>query len=399
MSKRVMFYSHDTFGLGHIRRTQKIANAISAEDKSILIACSSPMASSFSSRPGIEYLNLPGFVKQVSGEYLPRALNIPVEEFVGLRASLLLAAVKNFRPNILIVDKEPLGVKWELIPSLKYIKEEKLGTQMVCGFRDILDEKEKIHEEWARKGILKGLEDYYDTLLVYGEKSNFDFVKEYSLPEQMSSKVVYTGYVQPKENLEREDFPLEFPKKQPVVTFTLGGGGDGWNFIDVYLKMLEQKLVPDDLNFVLLAGPFASVPLVERAKRLEREKTNFKVLEFTNNPQGLFEKSELVISMGGYNSVVELLHMKKYPLILPRVMPREEQLIRARVFREKGLCDYIHPSELSAETLSQKIKEMVKIDRTNIPSLSTNGLENVKRFIEETLECQKSGSFSKVIPA
>lgn len=399
MSKRVMFYSHDTFGLGHIRRTQKIANAISDSEKSILIACSSPMASSFSSKPGIEYLNLPGFVKQVSGEYLPRALNIPMEEFVGLRANLLLAAVKNFRPDMLIVDKEPLGVKWELIPSLKYIREEKIGTKMVCGFRDILDEKEKIHEEWKRKGIFKGLEDYYDSLLVYGEQSNFDFVQEYGLPEKMSSKIVYTGYVQPKENFEKQDFPLEFPNNNPVVTFTLGGGGDGWNFIDIFLRMLEEKEMQDDLNFVLLTGPFASVPLVERAKRLEREKSNLKVLEFTNNPQGLFEKSKLVISMGGYNSVVELLHMKKYPLILPRVQPREEQLIRAKVFKEKGLCDFIHPIELTPASLALKIQEMVHFDRSNIPSLPTNGLDNVKKFIEETLECQKSGSFSKVIPA
>lgn len=396
---RIMFYSHDTFGLGHIRRTQKIANAISDSEKSILIACSSPMASSFSSRPGIEYLNLPGFAKQVSGEYIPRSLNISVEEFVGLRASLLLAAVKNFQPNIMIVDKEPLGVKSELIPALRYIREEKLNTKMVCGFRDILDEKEKIYEEWNRKGILKGLEDYYDSLLVYGEKSNFDFVKEYDLSESMSQKIVYTGYVQPKENIERQDFPLDFGNDNPVVTFTLGGGGDGWNFIDIYLKALENNLLPKDLNFILLTGPFASVPLVDRAKRLEREMTNFKVMEFTNNPQGLFEKSRLVISMGGYNSIVELLHMKKYPLVLPRVQPREEQLIRAKVFKAKGLCDYIHPSELTANTLSQKIIEMVKVDRENIPSLPTNGLENVKKFIEETLECQKSGPFSKVISA
>ena len=69
---RIFFYSHDTVGLGHIRRTQKIANQIAADDRSILIACASPKASAYLSEPGIEYLNLPGFTKLMTGEYVPR---------------------------------------------------------------------------------------------------------------------------------------------------------------------------------------------------------------------------------------------------------------------------------------------------------------------------------------
>jgi predicted glycosyltransferase len=104
--------------------------------------------------------------------------------------------------------------------------------------------------------------------------------------------------------------------------------------------------------------------------------------------------------MGGYNSVCELLHMRKFPLILPRVKPREEQLIRAKVFKAKGLCDYIHPNELNPESLAFKIREMVGKDRNLLPTFDTNGIENVRKIIEEKLECRgKSASFSKVIPA
>jgi predicted glycosyltransferase len=400
MSKRVMFYSHDTFGLGHIRRTQKIANAISDGQKSILIACSSPLANSFSSKPGIEYLNLPGFAKQVSGEYLPRSMNIPLEEFTALRANLLLAAVKSFRPDMLIVDKEPLGVKGELLPTLRHVRDAGMPTRLVCGFRDILDEREKIEEEWTRKGVIKALGEFYDTLLVYGEKAHFDFEREYNLPEHLGRKVIHTGYVQPKESLEKEFFALDFPRDRPVVTFTLGGGGDGWEYIDKFLTMLEERLAGDDLNFVLLMGPFANQPLVERAKRLEAARTNVRVMGFTSNSIGLFERSRLVISMGGYNSVCELLHLRKYPLILPRVTPREEQLIRARVFKARGLCDFIHPADLSPISLSVKIRELVDFDRSAVPSFETNGIDNVSQFIEETLGCRaKSGSFLKAIHA
>lgn len=309
-------------------------------------------------------------------------------------------AVQTFRPDMLIVDKEPLGVKNELLPALRHVRDSGMRTRLVCGFRDILDEREKIEEEWARKGVLKALGEFYDTLLVYGEKQHFDFEREYNLPEHLGRKVIHTGYVQPKENLEKEFFALDFPRDRPVVTFTLGGGGDGWEYIDTFLTMLEERLAGDDVNFVLLTGPFANQPIVERAKRLESVRTNVRVLNFTNNSLGLFERSRLVISMGGYNSVCELLHLRKYPLILPRVTPREEQLIRARVFKARGLCDYIHPRDLSPLSLAAKVRELVDFDRSAVPAFETNGIENVSQFIEETLGCRpKSGSFLKVIHA
>jgi predicted glycosyltransferase len=280
------------------------------------------------------------------------------------------------------------------------VKENKLSTRIVCGFRDILDEKEKISEEWTRKGALSVLDEYYDSIFVYGDEDKFDFCSEYSLPENLVKKVVYTGYIQPSSSLGKEFFPLDFQKDRPIVTFTLGGGGDGWNYIDIFLQMIESRQVGDDVNFVLLTGPFANVPLVERAKKLEAARNNFKVLEFTSNSLGLFDRSKLVISMGGYNSFCELLQMRKFPLILPRVRPREEQLIRAKVFRQLGFCDYIHPGELSPELLGRKIREMVSTEQSALPVFKADGLENVARIIEETLGCrQKSDSFSRVIPA
>jgi predicted glycosyltransferase len=87
-------------------------------------------------------------------------------------------------------------------------------------------------------------------------------------------------------------------------------------------------------------------------------------------------------------------------LILPRVTPREEQLIRARVFEARGLCDFIHPADLSPISLSVKIRELVDFDRSAVPSFETNGIDNVSQFIEETLGCRaKSGSFLKAIHA
>ena len=46
---RILLYSHDTFGLGHIRRSRTLANAITAADENTtaLILTGSPVAGRF----------------------------------------------------------------------------------------------------------------------------------------------------------------------------------------------------------------------------------------------------------------------------------------------------------------------------------------------------------------
>jgi len=48
-SPRVLIYSHDTFGLGHLRRSRAIANALvrSHPDASVVIISGSPVIGSF----------------------------------------------------------------------------------------------------------------------------------------------------------------------------------------------------------------------------------------------------------------------------------------------------------------------------------------------------------------
>lgn len=374
---RILFYSHDTFGLGHIRRTQKIANALARENRSILIACSSPVANAFTSQAGVEYCSLPGFTKRPDGEYEPRS-HLPLKDFVALRSSLLLAAAQSFRPDLFVVDKEPLGVKKELVPTLRYLKAR--GTRIVCGFRDILDEKEKLKREWERKGAMAGLEEFYDRLLVYGEREYFDFASEYGLPEAVRAKLEYTGYL--LEGGEPQAYPLEFSAERPLVTLTIGGGGDGWNFVEAYLELVERDLLPG-LNFALLAGPFAKAALVEKARTLAAGRGNFRLVDFTANARGLFQRSRLVLSMGGYNSVCELLGLGKFPLLLPRKEPREEQWIRARLLRERGLCDFIEPGQVSAGALAKKIGALAAEERR--VEFRASGLARTVEILESML--------------
>ena len=64
-SKRVLLYSHDSFGLGHVSRCRTIANALVEADQSVsvLIISGSPMIGSYEFRSGIDFVRVPGVVK------------------------------------------------------------------------------------------------------------------------------------------------------------------------------------------------------------------------------------------------------------------------------------------------------------------------------------------------
>ena len=121
---RVLIYSHDTFGLGHLRRSRAIANAIVDEwpDASVIIISGSPVIGNFDFGSGVDYIRIPGVTKLPDGDYRSLNLNVSLDEAVGLRQAIILRAAETFRPNVMIVDKEPTGFRGEVLPALEYLK-------------------------------------------------------------------------------------------------------------------------------------------------------------------------------------------------------------------------------------------------------------------------------------
>src|SRR3712207_9415316 len=65
------------------------------------------------------------------------------------------------------------------------------------------------------------------------------------------------------------------------------------------------------------------------------------VLEFVPEPALLLARADFVVAMGGYNTVCEALSFEKRALIVPRVTPRREQMVRAERLRDRGLIDVL----------------------------------------------------------
>ncbi len=354
----ILMYSHDTYGLGHIRRTMAIASQLREPNINILILTGSPIAGRFSFPEQIDFVRIPGMIKMTNEEYLPLSIKINAQHALDIRKNIITATAKTFQPHLFIVDKEPLGLKKEVLPTLQWLKRCQPNTQTILGLRDIMDDRDTVRQDWNKKGIYDILDTLYSEIWVYGNREFYDPIEEYAIPACVSCKMVFTGYIPRKVPSEsqihkaRKDQGLENGEKLIVVT--TGGGGDGYCVMDAYLTMLEREPRSLPIKTVLITGPF--MPKQDRKKVFKRaRKLGVRTYHFYRNMEKLMAAADLVVGMGGYNTICELLSLGTVPLIVPRDTPRKEQLIRARIFHRHHLVDYIPWHQCGAESMREKV--------------------------------------------
>jgi predicted glycosyltransferase len=340
----ILMYSHDTYGLGHIRRTMTIASQLRAPNVNILILTGSPIAGRFAFPEQIDFVRIPGMIKKTNEEYLPQSIKINATHALEIRKNIITATAKTFQPDMFIVDKEPLGLKKEILPTLQWLRRCRPNTRTVLGLRDIMDDGATTRSDWQKKGVYNLLENLYREIWVYGNQDLYDPVKEYAIPASVSSKMIFTGYLARKvpsnSTIQKTRREQNLGDGEKLVVVTTGGGGDGYEVMDHYLSMLEDLPSPIQFKTVMVTGPF--MPKAERKALFRRaRKLRVRTFHFYRNMEKLLAAADLVVGMGGYNTLCEILSMRIPSLIIPRETPRQEQLIRARIFRERQLVDYI----------------------------------------------------------
>jgi predicted glycosyltransferase len=330
---RILIYSHDSFGLGHLRRCRAIAHALVDRFKgvSVLILSGSPIIGSFDFLPRVDFVRIPGVVKLTNGEYQSLGLHIDLDQTMAMRAAII-------QPNLFLVDKEPLGLNGEVVRTLRMLKAR--GTALVLGLRDIMDEPALLLREWKRKKVLPALEHLYDDIWVYGLEGFADPLQGVACPAAVRAKMVYTGYLRRSVPQRKTSEPPIH--RDPYVLVTVGGGDDGMAVLDWVLAAYEQDpQLP--LRALIVTGPFMAPEqqrhFRERAERVGR----IEVLTFDTNLEILMERAVGVVAMAGYNTFCEILSLDKRAILVPRVLPRREQVMRAMRAAAIGLVHTLDP--------------------------------------------------------
>ncbi|VAW95634.1 Mlr3248 protein [hydrothermal vent metagenome] len=386
---RIALYSHDTMGMGHMRRNLMISQALSYSNlqTSILMITGARQASAAQMPPGVDCITLPSLRKESNGNYLPRSLDIPVEDLKRIRAQMIRASIAAFEPDIFIVDNVPRGALNELDATLEDIRRQN-KTSCVLGLRDVLDEPEQVKAEWHKAGNEEMIDKFYDKIWIYGDPNVYDAVHEYKMTRNISDKVSYTGYFDRRICFEqhtkhavkssRSEFNL--PDGRFVLCMA-GGGQDGAPLT----KTFARATLPEDMFGVIVTGPFMPPEMKAELHHIAASRTNLRVLEFVNKPTFLIHQADYVIAMGGYNVVSEILSFEKHALIVPRTTPRHEQRLRAERLKTLGIIDVVLPDQLTPERLSAWMENASRYPST--PSVHAqidfSGLSRLPALVNE----------------
>jgi len=377
---RFLFYSHDGLGLGHVRRNIAIATALTdAADVNVLLANGADEVDRLGVPKSVDVLKLPGVRKTAAEGYAGRHLTVPGSDVRQLRARLLEAAVEGFRPDVLVADKHPLGVNGELRPALDRLRE--LGGRAVLGLRDILDDAVAVRRDWAVHDVQGAIAANHDLVLVYGREAVHDPIAAYGL-EAMRGRARYCGYVTMPRRIV-DDLP-PFPRRsgRRVVLGTPGGGEDGFALLAALLE--ASRGAPWDA--VVVTGPQACEGDRRALAALARD-VDATLVPFVPDLCAWFPDVGAVVCMGGYNTLTEAAAAGVPTVCVPRVMPRTEQLIRARAFERLGLLQCVEPGALTPATLRAAVERALLEERKGRAERAGGllGLNGAKRAAEHLL--------------
>lgn len=343
---KVLIYSHDTYGLGHLRRCRTIAHSLVKQYKgvSILILSGSALIGRFEFKARVDFVRIPGVIKLYNGDYTSMGLHIDLEETLSIRESIIFHTANSFKPDIFIVDKEPLGLKGEVKRTLNHL--HKQGVHTVLGLRDVLDAPSLLEKEWQHKGITRSVIQQYDDIWVYGPDLMGNPLQGLPLADEIDQRGLFTGFLH-RSLPQTMTAPLDNLPSQYLLV-TPGGGGDGVEMVEWLISAYEQAEAHLPWPAIIIAGPFMNSSkrqeFEERAKRLQR----VTLLTFVNQLEHLMANAQAVVAMGGYNTFCEILSFNQRALLIPRKEPRLEQFIRAQKATEQGWTTMLDPSGLQA---------------------------------------------------
>lgn len=378
---RILMYSHDTFGLGHLRRCRTIAHALVEAFKGVhvLIISGSQIAGAFDFKARVDFVKIPSVIKLYNGEYTSIGRHIDINETIEWRTRIIRSTAESFEPDILIVDKEPLGLKRELVPTLGYLKSR--DCRLVVGLRDVLDDEDLLAAEWTKNDTLKHIERFYDDIWIYGPRGFWNPLQGLDLPRNLEERFTYTGFLRREVPHHPAKPGLDLPER--YILAMAGGGGDGGPLMRSVIR--ARAVAPEKhLPFVLVLGPFMSTDERQEMRSLAAADPDIHIFDFVNQPETLISGAAAVVGMAGYNTFCEIISFDKPAMLVPRTLPRREQLIRSVRAADLGLVDTLLPNEAeNAEVMSARLLALPDRARPSLAGSAAmlDGLQNIRKSV------------------
>lgn len=377
--KKFLMYSPDSVGLGHMRRNSAIASGIAdiLPDASTLLLVGSSAGSFFDLPKGADLIKLPSILKTGSNEWAPKALNVLPEVARNIRSHIISGAAKAFSPDVFLVDHVPAGIWDELAPALKAMRAKPGGPRLALGLRDILGAPEDIRARWSSDGTYDLIDALYDKILIYGSPDIFPACEAYGLRARFANRIEYCGFIHfGQTRLARDEARAETGAgKKPLVVMTAGGGHDAFPMMKFALEAMARRGFRKGAALTVVTGPL--MPAAMRAEiRALAAAQGAEFLVSTNKLPAYLAAADAVLTMGGYNTVMEAVSAGVPTVVIPRTGPSQEQRCRAQLFARLGLVQCVDLELGTAEELTAALDKALSAPRRKHSGLAFDGIQN-----------------------
>jgi predicted glycosyltransferase len=377
--RRVLFYSHNGVGLGHLQRQLDLARGFRARhpESAVLLVTGSHAASMFEFPEGIDFVKLPSLAMvDRYRNWRPRDLPLPIDDVVRLRTEILEQTVERFAPELLVADFMPAGPYGELLPALDAL--ERVGGCAVAGFRDVIDDPAFVRDLWEETDVYDTLERSYDAICVYGDPLTVDFARAYGLDDDLHSRLHYCGYLGRPPRREAEAVGRE----RPFVLASCGGGADGFPLLEAFVSAAAELRRELGGTWLAVSGPL--MPYADHLRLgLLGEAHGVSVERFVPELRAQAALADCVIAMPGYNTVCDILSHGLRAVVVPRNGPSREQSLRAARLQEWGLARVVTRDQLDGAELALAVREALAADAPPAAPVPLDGIERALDVFDE----------------
>ena len=357
MTGSVLLYVQHLLGIGHLRRSLRIVEALVREGIRVTLISGGEPFSSLACTSAESVVQLPPIRALDAGfKVLVDEIGRPIDdELRTARRSALLAAFADEQPDAVLIEAFPFGrraFRFELDGLIEAARAQRPPPLILCSLRDIVVLP---NDPRRPKEIVDRVRNDFDFVLVHGDPAFIPLEDSFPLASEVSDRLIYTGYVAEAHEAGDAAASDETAGADEVVV-SVGGGAVGGALLSTAIETRRQGCLAN-LRWRLLAGPnlpepeFAAIAGLPEGVVLERYRPDF--------PQ-MLGRCRVSVSQAGYNTVLDILAARAAAVVVPFASGREtEQSLRAERLAERGILELLPENQLSPERLASAIDRAV----------------------------------------
>jgi len=371
---RIMFYVQYLLGIGHVRRSSLIVQALCEQGAHVDVIFGGMAVPSMSF--GNATMHQLTAVKSADAGFsgLVKADNSPVsDDDKKERTQALLGLCEKLQPDLIVTETYPFGrrqMRFELLPLLDWVKAQPNSPVLVSSIRDILQRRSSVREQ----EYVQLVKTYYQHVLVHGDKDFYPLERSFPVADLIADKISYSGYVCP--TLKADDTE----KTRDTIVVSVGGGSIGKDILIAVMALYNSGFAADK-KWLLITGP--NMDTADKAYFKAQEQSNLQVVDLADDFLKALSHAYVSISRAGYNTVMDLLLTAVPAVVIPFEGEGEtEQLARSEVLAENKVLQFVKNDELSIDSLKTAINKALANTAETVNIDNQGATQSAKLLIE-----------------